>query len=761
MYIFTGANPFLKDNAHQTAIGAAHSVGEFRTYVKMTRHLNLNMFATKDFVRLPISNAVWDDVEFLIETLVALRIENFLESRDEAIRSVLSMNEIAGSFLLSNIGEKCLEKYGRCMPKKKLSKIILLLVNDSTQKSDVMRFIRQDYTIVKEKTNRVIQYRTHNTVLHTLVRNGWNVEIREIYQEFPQLKNLLFAHKELGLSALIQCIQSNHVELAKFLIHVHEAEIDRPQHWSQLLIAAAELPESMDFLKLILDHNMTDPNLMLHGDQYIYTNALFVCISKGNLEKVKVILESGKMTDLNIVKGKFDVTLLQSAIGSMNSSMIPFNVYDYHSRPSDQFKYLTNDLDTSEDEDEPLDQYRIETNDEHQLNAVRYATMNKIFDKLIEKGANFKHIDSSHQTLLHHAVKRSNKYVVEQLLRLELDPIDSDRNGNLALHYVNDIEIYNCFKSHKTFAETIAATNKLGATILHNCVRSKNVSIDLCSELVAAGIDVNTLDRSGNAPLHNAVTNPSISICEFLINCNANINLKNRNGEAAVHIALSTGNFDIAALLLKQPSLDLFVVTNNGKSLLTLLTIITDCYFRNIRQSLESRSEELDRLIECYCNETDDDGVSNLFHSTNNKYLLDLLIVQPQIQVNVETCKHNHLLLHTVRGDVNLAKLFVAKGLDVNKIDAHMRTPLIEALTVNREANVEVAKYLIDAGANVNYIGWLGTTPLHVACVYFNLESIRILLEAGADFNVRNGDGKKPFELLPIEYRSIISNIIL
>lgn len=736
-------------------------MGEFPTYVEMCRHLNLDMFATKDVVRLPITNAVWEHVEYLIETLVTLREEKFQESRDVAIRTVLSMNEIAGTFLLSNIGEKCLQQYGHFIPEKKLSKIIMLLVNYGTQQSDtVMRFIRQDYTIVKEKTSRVIQYRAHNTVLHTLVRNGWNDEVREIYQEFPRLKSLLFEHKELGLSALIQCIQSDHIELAQFLIEEHESELDRPEHWCQLLIAAAEISGSIDFMKLIINHRMTDPNLVLHGDQYIYTNALFVCISKGNLEKVKVILESGKMTDLNIIKGKFEVTLLQSAICSMNSCTIPLNVYDYHNRPSDQFKYLTNDLDTSEDEDEPLDQHRIDVNDENQVNATRYANMNEIFDLLVENGANFKHIDSSCQTLLHHAVIRGNKHVVEQLFALGCDPIDPDRNGNLALHYVNDVEIFDIFKKHKTFGEMVTARNKLGATVLHICVRNKNVAVDLCAKLIENGIDVNATDQSDNTPLHNAATNQSISVCEFLINSNANVNLKNKNGQTAAHMALSMGNFDIAALLFKQATLDLFTLTNNGKSYLTQLASITDCHFRKIRASLETRKVELDRLIELYCNETDDDDVSNLFHSTNNKYLLDLLIAQPHIQVNVETCKYNELLLHTVRDDVNFAKFLVGQGLDVNKIDTHLRTPLIESVTVNREANVDVVQYLIEAGANVNYIGWQGTTPLHVACIYFNLESIRILLEAGADFKLRDGDGKTPFERLPIEYRSIIANIV-
>lgn len=721
------------------------------------------MFATKGVVRLPITNALWENVEFFIETLVTLRMEEFEESRDEAIRSVLSMNEIAGAFLLSDIGEKCLEKYGHYMRDKKLSKIIMLLVNDSQQKSNtVMRFIKQDYTIVKEKTSRVIQYRAHNTVLHTLVRNGWNNEIREIYEEFPQLKRLLFEHKEIGLSALIQCIQSGHVDLATFLIEEHEAEIDRAVHWSQLLIAAAELTGSMDFMKLILDHRMTDPNLVLHGDQYTYTNALFVCIRKGNLKKVELILASNKMTDLNIIKDKFDVTLLQSAICSMRTSTTPFNIYDYNNHhSSDQYKYLTNDLDTSEDEQEPEDQNRRDGNNVNQLNTTRYAIMNEIFDTLMDKGANFKHIDSSYQTLLHHAVKCSNKYVVEQLLRLGLEPIDPDQKGNLPIHYVHDIEIFNILKNHRTFPQTLTTRNKMGETILHTCVRLKNDSIDLLSELIENGIDVNALDYVDNTPLHNSVTIQSVAVCEFLINCNANINLKNTNGQTPTHIALTMGNFEIAALLLKQSTLDLFSLSNSGKSYLTLLTSITDGHFEQIKTSLETRKDDLNRLVELYCNETNDDGVSNLFHSTNNKYLLHLLIAQPHIEVNVLSSKYNDLMLHTVRGDVKLAKFFVDNGLDVNKVDVHLRTPLVEALTVNRDADVEVVKYFINVGADVNYAGWQGNTPLHVACVYFNFDSIRILLEAGADFNVRDSDGKKPFERLSIAYKGIIDNIMV
>lgn len=730
-------------------------MGEFPTYVEICRRLNLNMFATKDFVQLPVKNAVWENVEFMIETSVALRMDTFRENRDMAITTVLSMIELVGIFLLSNILEKCLEKYGQYLSEKKLAEMLMHVTDFSSSIGNIGCF--SSFLLRNQKSRLIIHHRTANTVLYNLVRNGSSNLICKIYREFSRLKTLLFEHRELALSALIQCIRSNHMELAQFLIKEHEDQINSPESWSQLLIAAtaAELPGSIDLMKRILEHRMTDPNLVLDGDQSIQTNALFVCISNGNLEKVKVILDSSKIFDLNIIQTKYE-SLLQSAICPMNYSTMPFGQH-YFDRRFDDFKCLTNDLDTSEDEDELSAYRRIHTNDE---NTTKYATMNEIFDLLIERGANVKHIDSHYQTLLHHAVQKSNKYVVERLLSLGLDPSDPDRNWNLPLHSVSNIEIFNILQNHRTFEATVATRNKLGAQFFHLSLRGYNASIDLCSKFIDIGIDVNATDDSGNTILH-CLASSSISLCEYLINSNANINLKNSHGYTAAYLAISR-NFDIAALLLKQPSLDLFTLTNTGKSYLTQLTRVADGNFHKIKIALETRKEELDRLIELYCNEIDDiNGDSNLFNSTNNTYLLELLIAQPHIQVNVETFKHNDLLLHKVRDNVKFAKFLVDKGLDVNKIDGLLQSPLTQALTVNHGENIEVVKYLIEAGANVNYRTWQGTSPLHVACVNFNLESIKILLEAGADFNVKNGEGKLPFECLPIEYRSIVTNIVV
>ena len=59
-------------------------------------------------------------------------------------------------------------------------------------------------------------------------------------------------------------------------------------------------------------------------------------------------------------------------------------------------------------------------------------------------------------------------------------------------------------------------------------------------------------------------------------------------------------------------------------------------------------------------------------------------------------------------------------------------TPLIVA---PRKGNVEIAKLLIERGANINKTDITGQTPLHVACQNGREEMVKLLPERGADIN--------------------------
>lgn len=84
------------------------------------------------------------------------------------------------------------------------------------------------------------------------------------------------------------------------------------------------------------------------------------------------------------------------------------------------------------------------------------------------------------------------------------------------------------------------------------------------------------------------------------------------------------------------------------------------------------------------------------------------------------------------------ARILVESGANVNFVGAEGKTPLMGYLLHRPDA----VKYLLSHGANPNARDHKGNTPLH-HCTY-NAESARLLIEAGADVNALNEAGNTP-----------------
>lgn len=82
-------------------------------------------------------------------------------------------------------------------------------------------------------------------------------------------------------------------------------------------------------------------------------------------------------------------------------------------------------------------------------------------------------------------------------------------------------------------------------------------------------------------------------------------------------------------------------------------------------------------------------------------------------------------------GRLEIVKYLVENGASVDA----------EVLTITK--NLEIFEYLLEQGnLNINSVGYLGMTALSSASIeYGNLEMIKYLLEKGADINVKNEDG--------------------
>ncbi|MDO5463671.1 MAG: ankyrin repeat domain-containing protein [Akkermansia sp.] len=91
-----------------------------------------------------------------------------------------------------------------------------------------------------------------------------------------------------------------------------------------------------------------------------------------------------------------------------------------------------------------------------------------------------------------------------------------------------------------------------------------------------------------------------------------------------------------------------------------------------------------------------------------------------------------------VAQSVEVARVLVEYGANVNFVGEEGKTPLMGSLLHRPDA----VKYLLELGANPNARDHKGNTPLH-HCTY-NAESARLLIEAGADVNARNEAGDTP-----------------
>jgi ankyrin repeat protein len=99
--------------------------------------------------------------------------------------------------------------------------------------------------------------------------------------------------------------------------------------------------------------------------------------------------------------------------------------------------------------------------------------------------------------------------------------------------------------------------------------------------------------------------------------------------------------------------------------------------------------------------------------------------------------------LHTCaeKGHLDVARDLIEAGADVNAKDNEGLTPLYMCAL---GGHVEVARALIEAGADVNAKKDNGVTPLHMCAYTGHLEVSRALIEKGADVNAKEDDGVTP-----------------
>jgi ankyrin repeat protein len=110
------------------------------------------------------------------------------------------------------------------------------------------------------------------------------------------------------------------------------------------------------------------------------------------------------------------------------------------------------------------------------------------------------------------------------------------------------------------------------------------------------------------------------------------------------------------------------------------------------------------------------------------KFLLDL-----GADINTRAEDGDTLLVRSLRqrGQPELLRMLLAHGADVNRKGSEGQTALMVAVV----RDVELVEILLEQGARVNDSADGGETALHFAAAYGSTDTIKVLLDAGADVN--------------------------
>jgi uncharacterized protein len=125
--------------------------------------------------------------------------------------------------------------------------------------------------------------------------------------------------------------------------------------------------------------------------------------------------------------------------------------------------------------------------------------------------------------------------------------------------------------------------------------------------------------------------------------------------------------------------------------------------------------------------------------------LRELIAADPSVVNSYSSDGFTPLGLSVFFGHPDNVNALLEAGADVNlpSRETMKVTPLASASAANQ---LEIARVLIEHGANVNARASNDFTPLHESAASGRIEFAKLLLEHGADVNARDGDGKTPLD---------------
>lgn len=279
------------------------------------------------------------------------------------------------------------------------------------------------------------------------------------------------------------------------------------------------------------------------------------------------------------------------------------------------------------------------------------------------------------------------------------------------------------------------------------CIAIKLNKLHTCELLLDHGANLHS--SKNYSPLHLAVFGGLENVVELLLRRGAKLNESDKFGDSILHHAARGNRANMIPYLMIK-GMDVNVVNSGGATPLDIAVKFK--HLETVKVLIESRGILHD---------------NNIIHeaaSRNSLEIIDLLapVLTPRIihsrDKNGNTPMH---LAYTEECVRKLAKL----GYDIRAEDKRQWLPIHTAAALMHadlvKAFVEMDRGLLDyCATKTKAIKDDDGTPLYVAAYYNNIQSVRILLELGADMNFQGPNGSPLHIAIKLGFRALAQYLI-
>eukprot|EP00803_Ostreobium_quekettii_P007331 evm.model.scf_1535.3 EVM.evm.TU.scf_1535.3 scf_1535:22230-35004(+) len=388
-------------------------------------------------------------------------------------------------------------------------------------------------------------------------------------------------------------------------------------------------------------------------------------------------------------------------------------------------------------------------------------------EALLQHGANVQAATKDGTTALHIAAAKGAAHVIPDLVTAGADKDARTCKGWSPLHAAAQTGSAATIRELLSFgADTEARTSGHRATALH--VAALRGNLEAVEVLAGEGkADVHSRQSDALTPLLLAAFCGHGKVVRALVAAGAVMDARDAQNKAALHMAALAGHVRVAEELL-QLGADVDVQADNGSTPLLL-----------------AAQEGHHKMVECladadanvdHCNIA---GLTPLHAAVTRarRKAVDALI-DKGADVNAHTCASPSMpLLHVAarlghvgmvdsllrrgavleslseergqtalhaaasEGHLEVARLLVAQGLDVDVRSGIGETPLLVAV---KKQHIQVAAFLLEAGADVNAERHTQISSIHMAAGRKHMPMLELLLSNGANIEASNSDVGTP-----------------